>query len=187
MRLKVTSIVILVMFIVSGLWLALVVVAPYLVPANTLTDLSGSVSVRDNEDQFENLGALPKTIYSIGDVECHQIASRSYFLNGNEMPFCARDLGLFIGLAAGFGIVTFYRYKINPFIALLGLVPIGVDGGLQLVTGYESNNVLRLSTGIVAGVAMVLLIALYVFLLSEDRKSAAKEKRSEDAGTERDE
>ncbi len=187
MRLKITSIVLLVMFVISALWLALVLVAPYLVPADTLTDLSGSVSVRDNADQFEDLGALPRAIYSIGDVECHQIASRSYFLNGNEMPFCARDLGLFVGLAAGLGVVTFYRYKINPFIALLGLVPIGIDGGLQLVTDYESNNALRLSTGIIAGVAMVLLIALYVFLLSEDRRSATKDKKSEVTGAGKDE
>jgi uncharacterized membrane protein len=130
-------------------------------------------------DQFSGLDALPKAIYSIGDVECHQIASRSLFLNDNEMPFCARDLGLFIGLAAGLGFVTFYRYKINPILALVGLVPMGIDGGLQLVTEYESNNALRLVTGIIAGFAMILLIALYVFLLTEDRKSAAKERKNE--------
>jgi len=176
MQLKITSPLILAMFIVGALWLVLVVVAPYLAPSNTLTDLSGSVGIKDNTDQFKDLSALPKAIYTIGDVECHQISSRSYFLNGNEMPFCARDLGLFIGLAAGLGVVTFYRYEVNPVLALLGLVPMGIDGGLQIVTDYESNNILRLATGIVAGIALVLLIALYVFLLSEDLKSAAKKK-----------
>ena len=179
MRLKVTSYILLVGFIISLIWLALVVSASYLVQANTLHDLSGSVSVKDNADQFSDLDALPKAIYSIGDIECHQIASRSLFLNGNEMPFCARDLGLFIGLAAGLGFVTFYRYKVNPILALAGLVPMGVDGGLQLVTDYESNNALRLATGVIAGVAMILLISLYVFLLSEDRKSATKERKNE--------
>jgi uncharacterized membrane protein len=185
MRLKITSPVILAGFIISVVWLALVVASPYLVPANTLKDLSGSVSVKDNTDQFRDLDALPKAIYTIGDVECHQIASRSFFLNGNEMPFCSRDLGLFMGLAAGFGFATFYRYKINPFLALLGLVPMGLDGGLQLITDYESNNALRLATGIVAGVALVLLIALYIFVLSEDRASAGtrEEGRSDTGGS----
>jgi uncharacterized membrane protein len=183
MRVKITSPVMLVMFLVSALWLALVVSAPYLVPSNTLTDLSGSVGVKDNTDQFKDLAALPKAIYSIGDVECHQIASRSLFLNGNEMPFCARDLGLFLGLSAGLGFVTLYRYKIHPVLALLGLVPMGIDGGLQFVTDYESNNILRLATGIVAGIAMILLIALYVFLLSEDLHVAAKSKSPQDKDT----
>lgn len=171
---KLTSPVVLVVFIFCAVWLSLVVSAPYLVRHNTLLDLSGSVTVRDNTDQFRQLSPLPKAIYSIGDVECHQIASRSFFLNGNEMPFCSRDLGLFIGLAAGFGIAAFFRYRLNPFLALAGLVPMGIDGGLQLVTSYESNNPLRVTTGIIAGLALAILLAYYVFLIQEDRAKSAR-------------
>lgn len=179
MRLEITSPVILAGFVIRAVWLGLVIASPFLVPSGTLTDLSGSVSVKDNTEQFSTLDAVPKAVYSIGDVECHQIASRSLFLNANEMPFCARDLGLFIGLAGGLGFVTFFRYRVNPIVALLGLVPMGLDGGLQLVTDYESNNALRLATGFIAGLAMVLLIALYVFLLTEDRKPAPKQAEPE--------
>jgi uncharacterized membrane protein len=184
---KITSPVMLAIFLLCAVWVALVAVSPFLVPAHTLRDLSGRVSVRDNTAQFMHLDALPKAIYSIGDVECHQIASRTLFMNGNEMPFCARDFGLFIGLAFGFGLMTFRRYKVNPILALVGLVPMGIDGGLQLVTSYESNNPLRLATGIIAGSALALLIALYVFLLSEDsrdsrarRSGSGKENAPED-------
>jgi len=168
----VTSIILLIIFLFCSVWLALVLVSPYLVPSDTLTDLSGSVNVRDNVEQFKDLNTLPKIVYSIGDVECHQIKERSYFLNGNEMPFCARDLGLFAGLAAGFGLVTFIRIRTNPFLLLLGLLPLGLDGGIQLLTDYESNNLLRLATGIIAGVALALIIAQFVFVIQDDRKKA---------------
>ena len=184
---KITSRMMLAIFLLCAIWLALVAISPFLVPAHTLRDLSGSVSVRDNADQFRNLDALPKTIYSIGDVECHQIASRSLFVNGNEMPFCARDFGLFIGLAAGFGLMTFYRYKVNPILALVGLVPMGIDGGLQLITSYESNNPLRLATGTIAGLAFALLLSLYVFLLVEDwRDPRARRSGSDGDGAPKD-
>ena len=157
-------------FIATLIWLLLVLTAPLMVPEGTLTDLSGRVGYVDNEDQFEDLGALPHAIYRIGDVECHQLANRSYFINGNQMPFCARDLGIFVGLAAGFGLVSFYPFRPNPFYLLLGLVPMGIDGGLQLVTEYESTNPLRLATGFIAGVAASLLLAVYIFVLADDLK-----------------
>ncbi len=166
---RLTSPVLLAAFTICAVWLALVVTAPLMVPKNTLTDLTGVVGIHDNDAQFESLSPLPHVIYWIGDGECHQIATRSYFINGNQMPFCSRDLGLFIGLAAGFGFVAFRKYKIQPLLALIGLVPIGIDGGLQAITSYESNNPLRLATGIIAGIAMSLLLAHFLFVLQEDR------------------
>lgn len=163
-------------FLASLVWLLLVLTAPLMVPEGTLTDLSGRVGYVDNEDQFEDLGVLPHVMYRIGDVECHQLANRSYFINGNQMPFCARDLGIFVGLAAGFGLVSFYPFRPNPFYLLLGLVPMGIDGGLQLVTEYESTNPLRLATGALAGLSLSLLLAVYIFVIAEDRQKIASTK-----------
>jgi len=167
---KVTSRAVLVFFIVSAAWLVLILSAPFMVPSGTLTDLSGRVGYHDNDQQFSSLSAVPHAIYWIGDAECHQIAARSYFLNGNEMPFCARDLGIFFGIAAAFGFLTFYRFKINPIFVILALIPIGIDGGLQLVTSYESSNVLRVLTGFAAGAALSLLIAHFMFVIQEDNE-----------------
>lgn len=165
----ITSPVVLLMFALTSVWAALVILSPMMVPADTLTDLSGRVGFHDNDMLFDDLSPVPHAIYWIGDAECHQLAERSLFINGNQMPFCARDLGLFIGLAAGSGLATFVRLKMNPVLMLLGLVPIGVDGGLQLVTEYESNNVLRVATGLLAGIVLSLLLAHFMFALQEEK------------------
>jgi uncharacterized membrane protein len=78
-----------------------------------------------------------------------------------------------MGLAVASGVVTFVRYKIYPPLVLAGLVPIGIDGGLQLVTDYESNNILRLATGLLAGAALALLLAHFIFALQEERPRTA--------------
>ena len=166
---RITSKVMLGIFLFTAVWFALVLTSPLMVPANTLRDLTGVVGQHDNDAQFNGLSALPHAIYWIGDAECHQIATRSFFINGNEMPFCSRDTGLFFGLAFGLGIATFVRYKIKPWLALAGLVPLALDGGMQLLTNYESNNPMRLATGIVAGIACGLLLAHFIFALQEDK------------------
>jgi len=176
----VTSGPVLLMFAVTAVWAALVFAAPMMVPAGTLTDLSGSVGVRDNAELFSDLSPLPRAVYRAGDVECHQLANRSFFINDNQMPFCARDVGLFVGLAAASGVAMFIRYKINPLFVLAGLVPIGIDGGLQLITSYESNNVLRVATGLLAGVVLALLLAHFMFALQED--SPRRDKVDESQG-----
>ncbi len=169
---KVTSAAVLLMFAITLVWATLVVVAPMLVPAGTLTDLSGRVGIHDNDVLFDELSSVPHAVYWIGDAECHQLANRSLFINDNQMPFCARDVGLFVGLAAASGVATFVRYKINPLFVLAGLVPIGVDGGLQMVTEYESNNLLRVATGLLAGVVLALLLAHFMFALQDEKPRA---------------
>ncbi len=170
---KITSRVVLVLFILSSVWLVLVVTSPLMVRPNTLRDLSGVVGGHENEHLFKNLNPLPHAFYWMGDAECHQLANRSYFLNGNQMPFCARDVGLFLGLVLGFLFATFVRWKIHPVLVLLGLVPIAIDGGLQIVSSYESTNLLRLATGTLAGLVLALLFAHFLFVIEKD---AAKPK-----------
>jgi uncharacterized membrane protein len=175
---RITSSVILAVFLLSLVWLMLVVISPMLVPSNTLVDLSGRVGGHENENQFKDLGVVPHAMYWLGDAECHQLSHRSYFINGNQMPFCARDLGLFLGLAIGFGFVSFYRLKIHPVLALMGFLPMAIDGGIQAITSYESNNPLRLITGLIAGIAGSLLLAHFVFVIQEDRNEGKEKPNS---------
>ncbi len=133
-------------------WLILVIAAPFTLPAGSVTDLSGRASVIDNAEQVGRMNPLAAAVYFIGDINCHQLAERSFFLNGNQMPFCSRDVGIFIGLAAGMLAVLLLSPRFSwPILALL-VLPILIDGGVQLTGLYESNNLLRVITGALGGI-----------------------------------
>jgi uncharacterized membrane protein len=144
-----------------GIWLALVFIAPLTLPAGSVTDLSGSVGTIENWDSIEKMNPLAATVYLLGDSQCHQLLVRSFVINGNQMPFCSRDLGIFIGLVAGMALAFSGRLKVGWKIALLLLVPMGLDGGMQMISSYESSNLLRLATGILAGTGFAYLLAWF--------------------------
>ncbi|MGY8702089.1 MAG: DUF2085 domain-containing protein [Candidatus Poseidoniales archaeon] len=126
-------------------------------------------------------------IYSFGDLNCHQKYERSWEINGNQMPVCTRDVGIFLGLAIGgwlFSRRGSNRWTItDSFLSVLGpkrldliyesskrkvaaaaivgisVLPIAIDGFTQMLTSYESTNPVRLITGGAFGVFLGLLIA----------------------------
>ncbi len=165
-----------------SIWLLLTVLAPFAIPSGSVTDLTGVVGRSDNSDVIETMNPFAKVMYGIGDSYCHQIASRSYFLNGNQVPFCSRDVGIFAGLALGMAVAIFTRFRITVLAFLIGVLPLALDGTLQLVTSYESNNPVRFVTGILAGAAVSLLISLFVRELLESKgSSSAQTKESGNA------
>ena len=92
--------------------------------------------------------------------------SRSFLLNSNQMPYCARCFGIFLGFAIGAGIITFVIIDLKWWLLVVGLLPIGLDGGLQFITDYESNNILRLFTGSLAGIVTLIAVGLITVELS---------------------
>jgi uncharacterized membrane protein len=155
-------------------WLTMVLLAPFTLPPGSVRDLSGSVGPIDNPDQLARMNPFAALVYWIGDANCHQIASRSYYLNGNEMPFCARDLGIFVGLVAGMALGTITQIKPRWYLVMLGFLPMVLDGGWQLVGDYESTNEVRLLTGILAGTAASLLLHLLALRYGSKTPSGAK-------------
>jgi uncharacterized membrane protein len=93
-------------------------------------------------------------VYLIGDVNCHQQAERSYELNGNQLPICARDVGLLFGMVLGLALFILTRRPLPWIWLALLLVPMALDGGLQAISSYESNNLIRTMTGALAGIAI---------------------------------
>jgi uncharacterized membrane protein len=148
------------MLLLFAIWLGLVLLAPFTLPSGSVTDLSGRATSVDNADQIAGMNPLAAAVYWAGDVNCHQLPSRSYFLNGNQMPFCARDLGVFVGLVAGMALALLTSARPSPLLVALGFLPLALDGGWQLLTDYESSNALRLLTGILAGMSAAMLIHL---------------------------
>jgi uncharacterized membrane protein len=144
----------LVAFAILLFWFLGNVVSPYLAPAGTI-DLGneGVVGGSEHVDQIAQIhNGFARFFYRAGDANCHQHADRSFFLHGNQMPFCARCTSIFLGMAIGAAILMFLDLELHIFWILLGLVPMAIDGGFQLLSKtYESTNLLRFVTGSLAG------------------------------------
>lgn len=85
-------------------------------------------------------------------------------VRGMKMPVCSRDIGLYAAMLLGgllYPLARRLEDEVPPSVFLiLALVPIGLDGGVQIASElgvlpflYESTNALRLATGGVAGLA----------------------------------
>ncbi|MFP3871562.1 MAG: DUF2085 domain-containing protein [Candidatus Aenigmatarchaeota archaeon] len=174
---------ILVLFIVVLFYTISLFIAPLTLEPGTVEGLDGAANQVDYEEKWEELPLYHRLVYHFSDFNCHQRHYRSYYLNGNQMPVCARDVGIFIGFSAGFLLMTFVRggkefkdqilglINIDPKISemkkraiLLALgavfvLPIALDGGIQLVTDYESFNELRTVTGLIFGFGFSIFVS----------------------------
>lgn len=91
---------------------------------------------------------------------CHARPDRSFFFYGKQFPICARCTGELIGILAGICIVIFYGYPRFFMIPLL-MLPMVLDGFLQLLTPYKSGNIRRVVTGFLFGIAFVFLLIYF--------------------------
>ncbi len=103
---------------------------------------------------------------------CHQLPERSLQIAGSALPLCARDTGTYLGLVLGLLAVLLLRRSraiLLPSWPLLALFAAffafwGADGLnsyltlLRLPHVYEPTNTLRLLTGILQGLALLLVI-----------------------------
>ena len=160
------------------LWIISLFLVPVILSESTVRNLHGHSTFIDNLDELDNLPFYPKAVYLTGDFLCHQKDSRCFIINGNQMPICVRCLSIYIGFLSSLILTLlisndlskneyFLRiltYKIRKklisrigiqflpiLIIVVFLLPIAIDGGLQLLTSYESNSILRIITGFPAG------------------------------------
>lgn len=169
-----------ILFLLFSLWVLLQFLAPFLLPSGSVPDLTGVVGLSDNEQVIQHMPIPWNGIYTSGDRLCHQIADRSLFFNGNQMPFCARCTGIWLGMALGLGLMVMYRIELDEkylVVLLLGLIPLGIDGGGQLLGLWESDNSVRLLTGLLAGGMTGATIGVIIDELAEIKKK--KKSRNE--------
>lgn len=120
---------------------------------------------------------------------CHQFPRRSLFVLGYQMAVDARSFALYVAFLAGGIAFGRARRKLKPLpLWLYGLfmLPIAVDGfsqlfgvpmprgigpGWQLLWTVESNNVLRVITGSIFGLAS----ALYIYPRVQEVRDATEE------------
>lgn len=152
-------------FLFFFIWILLQVLAPLALPNESVSDLSGTVGFSDNENIIRNMSFPWNYIYSSGDHLCHQRIDRSLFLNGNEMPFCSRCTAIWLGLAIGLGFMLFFTLELNEKLLLaivVGFAPIGIDGIGQLFGFWESTNLVRILTGLPAGIICGIAIGIII-------------------------
>lgn len=94
---------------------------------------------------------------------CHRRPERSFFYKGRQFPVCARCTGIFAGYLVG-GYVVLAVSGTHPLAGLLCMAPLAIDGGVQLYTAYESTNLRRFFTGILAGIGLLLLLEVFFVL-----------------------
>ena len=101
---------------------------------------------------------------SVFDYICHRKPERSFFYKGHQFPVCARCTGFYI---SGLASIILFKYFILPYnietllIGILLLAPSAIDGTSQLIGMRESNNILRLITGLLGGVGLIMIYELF--------------------------
>lgn len=92
-------------------------------------------------------------------VACHRKPERSFFYKGKQFPICARCTGIYIGYISIF-VFAFTLKSVPVLWSMVLLLPALADGLTQAFYHRESNNILRLITGIMFGVGLSSLGAI---------------------------
>ena len=105
--------------------------------------------------------------YLIGDIVCHQSMERSLFLNGSQIPICARDFSILLGLLAGLAAcessaVRARFAKRNTVILGFLLVMTAFAEWCAEQIGVLDSMEMRMITGAAAGIGLAILIFAYL-------------------------
>jgi uncharacterized membrane protein len=91
---------------------------------------------------------------------CHRIPERTFNIRGHYFPVCSRCTGFYIAAFCYFVFVYFFYVEYTTpliLIAILMLIPTFLDGFTQLLGSRESNNMLRLFTGLIGGIGLAII------------------------------
>jgi uncharacterized membrane protein len=102
----------------------------------------------------------------VGYAVCHQIPARSLSFGSRHLPVCSRDTGTYLTFAIAFiALLVVYgkrpvRYPSWPKVLVLCamFLPLLVDAATSYGGLRESNNVIRMVTGSLAGAAAAALL-----------------------------
>jgi len=111
--------------------------------------------------------SLLKEIFDLaGSLICHQLPERTLVSGGAALPVCARDTGIYAGVFTAFIFIIIMR-RLNaqkpPGLAQAAvmaamMVPMVLDGMLSYAGIIETNNTVRLFTGLFFGLPIPVLL-----------------------------
>jgi uncharacterized membrane protein len=97
---------------------------------------------------------------------CHQLKIRTLSYGGVYLPVCARDTGIYMGFLFAFVYLwTTHRKKQNglpglwvSLVAIIFVVIMAIDGFTSYLGIRETNNYIRLITGLITGISLPIFI-----------------------------
>ena len=109
-------------------------------------------------------------LYSVGAVICHQRPERSFFIDGHQLPVCARCTGLYlsglVGAAGWFGVKLARRWRrvaVDPRMAvrllILASMPTLISVATAMVALWDGSNVTRAVFAIPLGATAGAIVA----------------------------
>jgi uncharacterized membrane protein len=128
--------------VVSAAWLGLLVAAP-------------SLSAQ-----------LAAAVYAAGSLLCHQIPERSFYRGVNQLPVCARCLGVYAGITAGalgwcvvgWGTRRVQRLAVRP-VLVFSAVPTLLTVVLESLGLWGGSNSVRAASGAMLGLGLASVAA----------------------------
>ena len=90
-------------------------------------------------------------LFQFMGVFCHQMAERSWFAYGVQLPLCVRCTAITVGALLAAAYILTRRPMPRIEVCLLGAAPLGLDIVLPALGAYEGSNALRALTGLCFG------------------------------------
>ena len=109
-------------------------------------------------------------VYSVGSVVCHQLPDRSFFIDGRQLPVCARCTGLYLSGVAGIAIwivaKSLRRWRamqVRPRVARQIIIAAAIPTAISYVTGvaglWDGSNLTRAALAVPLGLAAGAVVA----------------------------
>ena len=117
-------------------------------------------------------GAFGQFMYFLYKPVCHQMADRSFGIDGFTLAVCIRCFGFYLG---GLLVTSFYLFKENIYMwrmtsYIFCVLPAFLDFLLEKINIYTNIGELRLLTGILLGIAVFQLLFVSLFINKPKQK-----------------
>lgn len=120
------------------------------------------------------MGAFEDILMFLGSTVCHQLAERSYFFDGVQMPLCARCIGIHFGFVLTMAYLLLGPKRLasklpstRQLIVLASVMAFFlIDAGLSYSGISPSDNLRRTLSGLALGVPLPFVLVPMLNLLS---------------------